>query len=158
MEAAVSLYRRAIALDPNCALAYALLARTLWIMAAFQWIEPSEDELDGCVDLARTAVRLGQADPEALGLAAHIIALPGGELTEGIASLTERSSTIRTPPMRLAMSGTLRAYLGDTVTALRHLELAERLTPIGTDINFKAFGFYLASLWTATSRSRGVDR
>ena len=83
LEAAVSLYRRAIALDPNCGLAYALLARTLWIMAAFQWVEPSEGELDGCVELAKTAVRLGQADPEALGFAAYIIALPGGRIDGG---------------------------------------------------------------------------
>jgi len=145
LEAAVSLYRRAIALDPNCGLAYALLARTLWIMAAFQWVEPSEGELDGCVELAKTAVRLGQADPEALGIAAYIIALPGGELTEGIALLDRALEHNPNSADSLAMSGTLRAYLGDIATALRHLELAERLTPIGTYINFKGFGFYLAS-------------
>jgi adenylate cyclase len=145
LAAAVSLFHRAIALDPDCALAYALLARTLWIMASFQWTKPSEDELDGYVDLARTAIRLGQTDPEALGIAAYIIALPGGELAEGIASLDRALQYNPNSADSLAMSGTLRAYLGDTVTALRHLELADRLTPIGTYINFKNFGFYLAS-------------
>ena len=144
-EATVALFHRAIALDPNYALAYALLARTLWIMASFQWTKPSEGELVGYVDLAKTAVRLGQTDPEALGIAAYIIALPGGELAEGIAMLDRALEHNPNSADSLAMSGTLRAYSGDTTTALRHLELADRLTPIGTHFNFKNFGFYLAS-------------
>src|SRR5262249_12121207 len=84
-EEAARLYRRAIRLDPNYAVAYALLARSLWLPIAFLWTEPSESELTRCVDFAKIAIRLGQAEPETLGLAAHIIGLPGGQLAEGIA-------------------------------------------------------------------------
>jgi tetratricopeptide (TPR) repeat protein len=38
----------------------------------------------------------------------------------------------------------LRAFLGDTVTAFRHLREAERLSPPGVSIPNKAFGFCLA--------------
>ena len=100
LEAAISLFHRAIALDPNCALAYALLARTLWIMASFEWAKPPEGELDGYVDLARTAIRLGHADPEALGIAAYLSPCPAASLRRLSHRLTERSSTIRTVPIR----------------------------------------------------------
>jgi adenylate cyclase len=83
-EETAHLCRRAIALDPNYALAYALLARALWVRVAHQWVKPSQDELTECVNFARTAVRLGRAEPEVLAIAAQIIALPGGELEEAV--------------------------------------------------------------------------
>ncbi len=142
-QEAANLYRRAIALDPNYSLAYALLARTLWIIAAYQWTQPSEDDLAEYVDLAKTAVQLGQADPETLCVAAHIIALPGGDLEDGIAivnrALTQNPNSADT----LAISGMLLAYSGDTQMAMRHLEEANRLSPL-VRISFGVFGFYLA--------------
>jgi TolB-like protein len=84
-EEATRLYRRAIKLDPNYALPHALLARTLWMLAAQQLTLPSERDLGEIVSLARTAVQLGQADPETLCISAHIIALAGGDMPEGIA-------------------------------------------------------------------------
>jgi adenylate cyclase len=144
-EEAARFYRRAIGLDPNYAVAYALLARALWLPIAFIWTEPSEGELIECVDFARTAIRLGQAEPETLGLAAHIIALPGGEPVEGLAvidlALAQNPNSIDV----LAASGMLRAFLGDTVTAFRHLKEAERLSPAGVRVVNKAFGLCLAS-------------
>jgi TolB-like protein/class 3 adenylate cyclase len=144
-EEAARLYRRAIALDPNYAVAYALLARALWLPMAFTWIEPSAHELIECVDFARTAIRLGQAEPETLGLAAHIIALPGGELEEGIAVIDRALAQNPNFVDLLAASGVLRAFLGDTVTAFRHLKEAERLGPTGVRVVNKSFGLCLAS-------------
>jgi tetratricopeptide (TPR) repeat protein len=96
------------------------------------------------VSLARIAVRLGQADPETLGIAAHIIALPGGELAEGIAIIDRALAQNPNSPDALAISGMLRAYSGETETAFRHLEAANRLAPFGVRVNFKAFGFTVA--------------
>jgi TolB-like protein/class 3 adenylate cyclase/tetratricopeptide (TPR) repeat protein len=144
-EEAARLYRRAIALDPNYAVAYALLARALWLPIAFMWTEPSEGELIECVDFARTAIRLGQAEPETLGLASHIIALPGGELVEGIAVIDMALAQNPNSVDVLAASGMLRAFLGDTVTAFRHLKEAERLSPAGVRVVNKSFGLCLAS-------------
>ena len=144
-EEAARLYRRAIRLDPNYAVAYALLARALWLPIAFLWTEPSESDLIQCVDFARTAIRLGQAEPETLGLAAHIIGLPGGELAEGIAiidrALVQNPNSVDV----LAASGMLRAFVGDTMTAFRHLHEAERLSPAGVRVVNKSFGLCLAS-------------
>jgi tetratricopeptide (TPR) repeat protein len=144
LEEAADFYRRAIALDPNYALAYALLARTLWGFAAHQFGQPSEDELAEYADLARNAVRLGPTDPETLCIGAAIIALPGGELAEGIAIIDRALAYNRNAAESLAISGMLRAYSGDTETALRHLHEANRLSPPGVRNLPLAFGFYLA--------------
>jgi adenylate cyclase len=143
-QEAANLYRRAIALDPKYSLAYALLARTLWIIAAYQWTRPSGDELAEYVDLAKTAVQLGQANPETLCVAAHIIALPGGDLEEGIAIVNRALAQNPNSADTLAISGMLHAYAGDTRMAMRHLEEANRLSPLGVRIDFGVFGFYLA--------------
>ena len=144
LEEAASLYRRAIALDPNYALAYALLARTLWIIASHQWTEPLEDELAEYVTLARTAVQLGQADSETLCVAAHIIALPGGDMAEGIAIIDRALALNPNSTDALAVSGMLRAYSGDTPMAFRQLEEATRLSPLGIRVNFKTWGLLVA--------------
>jgi TolB-like protein/class 3 adenylate cyclase len=143
-EEAARLYRRAIALDPSYALAYALLARTLWLITAYQWAKPSEDELFDYVGLAKTAVQLGQADPETLCVAAHIIALPGGDLEDGIAIVDRALAQNPNSVDALAISGMLRAYAGDTKMAMQHLKEADRLSPLGVRINFWTFGYYLA--------------
>jgi adenylate cyclase len=160
-EEAANLWRRAITLDPNYAAAYALLARSLWLIASHQWSEPSEDELAEYVSLARTAVQLGQSDAETLCIAAHIIALPGGEMEEGIA-ITDRALALNpNSAYALAISGMLRAYSGDTQKAHEHLEEADRLAPPGAYINFKTWGRLVACFvdgdyagvldWTAQS-------
>jgi adenylate cyclase len=145
LEVAADFYRRAITLDPNYAVAYALLAMTLWITAAFQWTKPSERELSEYVELAKTAIRLGQHDPEALAIAAYIVGLPGGELEEGIAVMDRALAQNPNSADTLAMGGTLRAFLGDTQTALQHLRMAERMAPLDVHVAFKSFGFYLAA-------------
>jgi TolB-like protein/class 3 adenylate cyclase len=164
LEEAARLYRRAIAADPNYALAYALLARTLWIIVSMHWAKPSADELVGYADFARTAVRLGQADSETLCTAANMIALPGGQLEEGIAIIDRALALNPNSADALAVSGMLRAYAGDTEMAFRHLKEADRLSPPGAYIITKAFGFYLACFvdgdyaavldWTAQSLRR----
>ena len=164
LEEAARLYRRAIASDPNYALAYALLARTLWIIVSLHWAKPSAEELAGYADFARTAVRLGQANSETLCTAANMIALPGGQLAEGIAIIDRALALNPNSADALAVSGMLRAFAGDTEMAFRHLNEANRLSPPGGYIITKAFGFYLACFvdgdyagvldWTAQSLRR----
>jgi adenylate cyclase len=143
-EEAARLYRRAIALDPRYSLAYALLARTLWIIASHQWVEPSEAELVEYVNFAKTAVQLGQADPETLCVAAHIVALPGGDMAGGIAIIDRALALNPNSADALAVSGMLRAYSGDTPTAFRQLDESNRLSPLGVRINFKTWGLLVA--------------
>jgi tetratricopeptide (TPR) repeat protein len=143
-EEAVRLYRRAIAIDPNYARAYAYLARALYALAANHWTEPSEDELAEYVALARTAIRLGPGDTDTLRLAAHTIALPGGELAEGIEIIDRALAQNPYSAETLAMSGNLRAYAGDTEMAFRHLTEADRLNPPGVMVDLKWLGFAMA--------------
>lgn len=116
------------------------------MLAAQQWTKPSDDELVEYPNLARTAVQLGQADPDTLCVAAHIIALPGGEMAEGIAIIDRALALNPNSADALAVSGMLRAYSGDTQLAFRQLEEANRLSPLGVHINFKAWGFLVACL------------
>jgi adenylate cyclase len=145
LEEAASLCRRAIALDANYALAYALLARILFSFAANQFSQPSEAELAELGDLARNAVRLGPTDTETLCLAGLIIALPGGDLAEGIAIVDRALSYNPNSAEALTISGALRAYAGDTETALRDLNEAIPLAPPGVRQEIGApFGLCLA--------------
>jgi adenylate cyclase len=145
LKEAASLCRRAISLDANYALAYALLARILFSVAVNQFSQPSEGELAELVELARNAVRLGPTDTETLRLAGMIIALPGGDLAEGIAIVDRALSYNPNSAEALAISGTLRAHAGDTETALRHLHEAIRLAPPGVRSTEGApFGFCVA--------------
>jgi adenylate cyclase len=143
LEEAARLYRRAIEIDPNYALVYALLARALWIMVSQQWVTPSADELAEYAEYARTAVCLGQADAETLCTAANMVALPGGELAEGIAIIDRALALNPNSADALAVSGMLRAYAGDTEMAYRLLNEADRLSSPGLHIITKAFGFCL---------------
>jgi adenylate cyclase len=140
---AVRLYRGAIALDPNYARAYALLARALWILVGNQWAEPSKVELAEYVNFARAAVRLGRGDPDTLCIAAHIIALPGGQLSEGMEIVDRAMRGNPASAETLAMSGMLRAFAGDTETAFRHLNEADRLGPPGVVVYLKMYAYSL---------------
>jgi adenylate cyclase len=145
LEDAASLCRRAITLDPNYALAYALLARIQWHVTAGQFSQPSEAELDELADLARNAVRLGPTDTETLCFASYVIAIPGGNLAEGIAIVDRALTYNPNSAEALMISGTLRAFSGDTETALRQLRDANRLNPPGMrTLGTRAFGLYLA--------------
>jgi adenylate cyclase len=144
LEEAARLYRRAIEIDPNYARAYALLARALFVLGANQWTEPSEGELTEYVTLARTAVRLGLGDPDTLCIAAHIIALPGGELAEGIRIVDRAIAQNPSSAETLATSALLRAFAGETETAFRHLKDADRLNPAGVVVYPKNIAYWLA--------------
>ena len=144
LEESAGLLRSAIALDPNYALAYALLARTLWVIAANHWTQPTEHEFAEYVSLAKSAVQLGRADPEALCIAAYIIAIPGGEMAEGIAIADRSLAQNPNSAEALAISGILHAYSGDTEAARHRLEQANRLSPLHVRVPFRAGGFLIA--------------
>jgi tetratricopeptide (TPR) repeat protein len=144
-EEAARLFFQAMEADPNCALAHALYARTKFVFAAYHFEEPSEVELAEWANIARTAVRLGSKDPEALCFAAHMIAMPGGDLDGALAVIDRALLLNPNSPDALATAGLLRAYRGDTDIALQHLREAQRISPPGEHIMVKTFAFCVAS-------------
>ena len=114
------------------------------MIAANHWTRPSEHDFAEYVSLAKSAVQLGRTDPEALCIAAYIIAVPGGEMAEGIAIADRSLAQNPNSAEALAISGILHAYSGDTETALHRLEQANRLSPLHVRVPFRAGGFLIA--------------
>jgi adenylate cyclase len=142
-EQANALLVRALEIDPRYALALARLAWTRFVIVAQHQSIPSEQELAECVDLAKAALRLGDSDPEVLCTAGYIIAVPGGELEEGIATIDQSLAQNPNSADALTISGAVRAFQGDTETAFQHLHRANRLSPLHQRIGLRNFGFIL---------------
>ena len=109
---AIQLLRKAVEIAPNYALALALLARANGMAASMHWITPTESELEGHVKMARDAVRYSPDDAEVLVPAASIIAVAGGDFTDGFALVDRACVLNRNSTDAWALSGGLRAYAG----------------------------------------------
>ena len=75
-------------------------------------------------------------------------------MEEGIAVMDRALAQNPNSADALAMSGTLRAYMGDTQAALQHLRMAERMAPLDVHVDFRSFGFYLAAGTRRRARRR----
>jgi TolB-like protein/tetratricopeptide (TPR) repeat protein len=129
-QEALRLLRRAIALDPSFATAYALAGECYVIQRTSGWVQPSDPSLAEGIRLARMAAALGQNDPEALALSALVLDNLAGEKQAAL-GLVERALTL-SPSSAFAwtISGGTRSNLGETDLALAHLERAARLSPL----------------------------
>ena len=89
MAEAARLLRKAIEIDPTYAPGLAYLALCQWTMVSQGWMERDNPAVAEMIDLARAALALDGNDPEVLRMAASIIALPGGDLSGGIALINK---------------------------------------------------------------------
>ena len=88
------------------------------------------------IHLAQAALALEGNDPGVLLQVSWIIALPGGDLSGGIALINK---SIDLNPNNVAareMAGMLYAYAGDKQSAITQLERSVRLNPINRTLNF----------------------
>src|SRR5258708_28595649 len=83
IEEALRLVERAIALDPDYAMAIALKARLLYRLKVIGVIAPSDPRLKEAVMLAWAAAEKRHEDPDVLWLAGFVIALAGGDFAGG---------------------------------------------------------------------------
>jgi TolB-like protein/class 3 adenylate cyclase/tetratricopeptide (TPR) repeat protein len=143
LDEAARLMRRAIAIDPQYAVAHAELARCLWTHVAQGWMDRANPAVADICELARKALDLDRDDPEVLSLVASIVALPGGEFDAGV-SLIEKAMALN-PNSILAFraAGVLYAFRGDVGTAIETLKKADRLNPLDAGLVFK-HGYTLA--------------
>jgi adenylate cyclase len=142
-EDALRLLRRAIEIDPSYAPASAHLAVCQWSWVSQNWIDRSDPAVADMVQLARTALALDGNDPEVLSLAGFIMALPGGDLSGGIAMLEKAVILNPNNAQALRMLGQLYAYAGDKQSAIGYLERSYRLNPVSQTAAFHT-GYVIA--------------
>jgi tetratricopeptide (TPR) repeat protein len=141
---ALRLLRRAIAIDPRYAAPHGLAALCYQHQRARSWVSPSDPALAEGIRMARRAAALGKHDPETLRMAGLALALLSGDLHGGIA-LIDRALTLNPNSANAwSASGWVRAYLGDSETAIAHLERSARLSPLDASASIWSLGFVFA--------------
>jgi TolB-like protein len=140
---ALRLLDRAIAIDQRYASAYALAAYCIHRQRLHGWLSMSDPLVAEGVRMARLAAERGQDDPEALWMAGLVLSNTHGDSAYGL-PLIERSLALNPNSANAWMaSGNVRAYLGETETAIAHLERSAQLSPLDplAYITWLGFGY-----------------
>ncbi len=126
---ALSMFSKAVELDPNFAAAYGLAARCYSMRKASGWMDNPEQEISETVRVARRAAELGPDDAIALSTAGIGLAFVAGELDEG-ANLLERALDLdRNLAWAWLFSGWVKVWSGEPDVAIEHVERGYRLSP-----------------------------
>ena len=144
---ALSLFEKAIQLDPNFASAYAMAAWCHFWRKVNGWmIDPPQEIADGA-RLARRGVELGRDDAVALTRSGHALAHLAGDFDGGIALLDR--AVMLNPNLAAAwfLGGFLRVWHGETDNAIEHFGRAMRLSPLDPEIYRMQAGMAMAHLF-----------
>ena len=127
---ALRLFKRAIELDPEFALAYAMAADCYVLRKGHSWIVDFASEVGEMTRLARRAVELGKDDAFVLGACGWALAYVGQDIDTG-AAIVDRALTLN-PNLADAWlwGGWTKIWLGEPEEAIGRLELAMRLSPL----------------------------
>jgi len=128
-EEALTLFSRAIELDPDFASAYGMAARCYMQRKGFGWVADRDWEISETDRLARRAADLGRDDALALCTAGLALVVVVGALDEG-AALLDRGLALN-PNLAFAwhFSALTKAWLGQPEIAIEHAARAIRLSP-----------------------------
>jgi len=143
-DRAVDLYERAIALDPQFALANAALAATMSTRKAWGWSADPEADKSQAITYAKTALRLGRQDALVLARSALVLTFNSDEVELADSLLDE---AIRLDPNGMSgwmWGGWTKSILGDHRTAIDYHQRALRLSPLDVRINFAHEGLAFA--------------
>jgi tetratricopeptide (TPR) repeat protein len=127
---ALSMLDKAIALDPEFALAYATQAVCYFIRRAFSWSEDPAHEAAEAGRTAKRAMDLDSTDARVLTFYAQTLIYNVGRLEEAIACLDRAVCADPNYANAWMWRGNARAYLGDAERALVDLRQALRLSPL----------------------------
>jgi adenylate cyclase len=129
IDEALSLFFKAIELDPNFASAHGMAAWCYVLRKANGWMTDRGSEIANAERLALRATELGKDDAVALSRAGHALAFVAGDLSGG-AEFIDRALALN-PNLAAAwlFSGWTRANLGEPELALDHLTRSLRMSP-----------------------------
>ena len=125
----LELLEEAIAIDPHCGPALSLAAMCQMRLVRESWAEAPETASRKAVDLARQAIQVAGDDPGILANAAFVLANFGEEIGAMMA-LVDRALAL-TPSFSRGwfLSGVLRLWASQPDLAIKHAEMALRLSP-----------------------------
>jgi TolB-like protein len=146
MDEALTLFRRAITVDPEFGIAYSMAAFCYSFRKANRWMEDQRRETAEAAPLARRGAELGHDDAVALALSGHMLAYVAGDLDLGL-TLTDRA-VILNPNLSTTWwaSAWVRLYCGDLDKAIEHFEHAMRLSPLDPHLNTMQGGIAFAHM------------
>jgi adenylate cyclase len=126
---ALELLEEAVAIDPHCGPALSLAAMCQMRLVRESWAEAPETASRKAVDLARQALQAAGDDPGILANAAFVLANFGEEIGAMMA-LVDRALAL-TPSFSRGwfLSGVLRLWASQPDLAIKHAEMALRLSP-----------------------------
>jgi TolB-like protein len=142
-DQALEHFHRAIALDPEFAAAYGMMARCYSQRKVSGWVTDRVREIAEAGHYAREAGRIGRDDPVALGTGGIALAYVVGDLGNGD-GMIERSLELN-PNWAWAwlFSGWAKIWLGEPGTALEHISRAIRMSPQDPQM----FNMHTAASW-----------
>ena len=156
-EEASRFFYKAVEIDPNFALAHAMLARCFTLRKINGWMADVAKESVDAAKLARRAMELGRDDAAVLSRAGYALARVESAPEEGV-DLIERALALNphlSPVWQFG--GLLKAYAGEAEEALAHLAHALRLSPLDPSLysmqsatalaHFVASRYDLSILW-----------
>jgi TolB-like protein/Tfp pilus assembly protein PilF len=147
IDEALSLFEKAIQLDPNFASAHAMAAWCYFWRKVNGWMADHPREVAEGIRMARRAVELGRDDAVALARSGHALAHLDGDVDGGIALLDR--AVMLNPNLAAAwfLGGFLRIWHGETDNAIGHFERAMRLSPLDPEIYRMQAGLGMAHLF-----------
>jgi adenylate cyclase len=130
---ALTCFERAVALNPDYGLAWAMLSTTHTVLAQFAWSDPDDAALH--VELARQARHeaLRSAPDEPFVLSSAAMQVLGADMDpEGAVALVERAIALNPGQAVVWMfSGNVRLAAGEIDLAAEYYEKATQLDPVG---------------------------
>ncbi len=133
-DEALALLEKAIALDPEFALAYATEAVCYFIRRAFSWSVDPAHEAAEAARTARRAMELDSSDARILTFYAQTLIYNVGRLDEAVSCFDRALRADPNYANAWMWRGNTRSYLGDAERAIEDLQQALRLSPLDSTI------------------------
>ena len=145
-----TLFRRAIALDPNYAAAYSGLAETYHLATVMGWAESPSETLGRAEELAKKALSLDESDVRAHIILGRVL-VSHQQYGQAKAEMERAIAVNPNDAHGLAGRGNILMWLGQTDAAIEALELARRIDPElnVVDRNALSLAYYLKGRYAA---------